>query len=258
MNPPAPALKRCRTRLLWPLLCLGTLAGCASSSTLERAADPRDPFEPLNRSVYAFNDGLDRAVVRPVARAYKDQVPEVMQQGISNLFSNAKYPVTLANNVLQAKPGAALNDLGRLLLNTTLGLGGLLDVATRAGLERYDEDFGQTLGYWGVPAGPYVVVPFLGPYTLRDGFGSLADDFAEPRGYLEDTSTRWSVWAVDKFERRVRLLDADAVLERTGDGYAFVRSAYLQRREFQVRDGNVPIEDPIDDTIDDPSTSPRD
>lgn len=234
-------------------LLLGTLTGCATTGSAERAGR-RDPFEPLNRGVYVFNDKLDRALVRPVARTYKNYTPELVQQGLSNLFSNAKYPVTLANNILQAKPRAAVNDLGRLLLNTTFGLGGLIDVATQAGLDRNDEDFGQTLGRWGVPPGPYVMVPFLGPYTMRDGFGSLADDFAEPRGYLQDTTTRWSVWTAEKFERRVRLLDADAVLDRTGDGYAFVRSAYLQRREFQVRDGNVPSDDDL--TLEDDSTTP--
>lgn len=248
-----PRLRSHRRAALTALLLLGTLTGCATTGSAQRA-DRRDPFEPLNRGVYVFNDKLDRALVRPVARAYKDHTPELVQQGLSNLFSNAKYPVTLANNILQAKPRAAANDLGRLLLNTTFGLGGLIDVATQAGLDRNDEDFGQTLGYWGVPPGPYVMVPFLGPYTMRDGFGSLADDFAEPRGYLQDTTTRWSVWAAEKFERRVRLLDADTVLDRTGDGYAFVRSAYLQRREFQVRDGNVPSDDGL--TLEDDSTTP--
>lgn len=228
-------------RLSW-LAPLALLAGCVTIPA--DRADARDPFEPLNRSVYAFNDGLDRALVRPVARGYKAHVPQPVQTGVSNFVSNAKYPVTLANNLLQGKPGAALNDLARLLLNSSIGLGGLFDVATRAGLERHDEDFGQTLGRWGVPSGPYVVVPFLGPYTVRDGIGSVADDFAEPRGYLADSTLRWSFWALDKFDRRVRLLDADALLERTGDGYAFVRSAYLQRREYQVKDGNVPLSDP--------------
>ena len=227
--------------LSW-LAPLALLAGCATVPA--DRADARDPLEPLNRGVYAFNDGLDRAVVRPVASTYKAYVPGLVQTGVSNFVSNAKYPVTMVNNLLQAKPGAALNDLARVLLNSSIGLGGLLDVATPAGLERYDEDFGQTLGRWGIPAGPYVMVPFLGPYTLRDGIGAVADDFAEPRGYLDDNTARWSFWALHKLERRVRLLDADGVLDRTGDGYAFVRSAYLQRREYQVKDGNVPLNDP--------------
>jgi phospholipid-binding lipoprotein MlaA len=122
-------------------------------------------------------------------------------------------------------------------------LGGLFDPATDVGLERHDEDFGQTFGTWGIGPGPYFVVPLFGPTTLRDGLGSIADDFAEPRSYLEDDSTRWGLWAGGNFEKRVRLLDTDGVLGRTGDAYAFVRSAYLQRRQFQVSDGNQPAED---------------
>ena len=218
-----------------------SLTGCATVPDASR--DRRDPLEPLNRSVYTFNDGIDKAVLRPVARGYKAVVPQPLQTGVSNFFSNAKYPVTLVNNLLQGKFTAALSDTARFTLNTTLGLGGLFDPASDVGLDVNDEDFGQTLGKWGVPPGPYLVVPFLGPYTLRDGFGSLADDFAEPRSYLEDDSTRWTLWAADKFERRVRLLEADAVLDRAGDPYTFVRSAYLQRREYLVRDGDVPAED---------------
>jgi len=228
-------------RLSVALLLLSALSACATTGT--RATDPRDPFEPINRVSYAVNDGLDRALVKPAAKVYKTVMPQFVQTGVSNVFSNAKYPVTLVNNALQGKFGAAANDAGRFLLNSTVGLGGLLDPATAAGLDRNDEDFGQTFGVWGIGTGPYFVIPLFGPTTLRDGFGSIADDFAEPRSYLKDSRTRWSLWAVDKFETRVRLLDADTVLERSGDPYAFVRSAYLQRREFQVRDGNMPAED---------------
>lgn len=223
-------------------LAVLALSGCASTQKIV-TPDPRDPFESLNRGTYAFNENLDRALVKPVAQTYDRVVPKPVKTGVSNFFSNAKYPVTLVNNVLQAKFADAANDVGRLLLNSTLGLGGLLDPATRIGLERNDEDFGQTLGKWGVPSGPYLMVPFLGPYTLRDGLGSVADDFAEPRGYVTDNVVRWSLWAGDKLDRRVRLLEADGVLERTGDPYAFIRSAYLQRREYQVKDGDVPPED---------------
>jgi phospholipid-binding lipoprotein MlaA len=223
------------------LALAASLTGCATVP--EASRDKRDPLETVNRSVYAFNDGLDKAVLRPAARGYKAVVPQPIQTGVSNFFANAKYPVTLVNNLLQGKFKATLSDTARFTLNTTLGLGGILDPATAAGLDVNDEDFGQTLGKWGVPPGPYLVLPLLGPYTLRDGIGSLADDFAEPRAYLEDDSTRWTLWAADKFERRVRLLEADAVLDRAGDPYSFVRSAYLQRREFLVRDGDVPAED---------------
>ena len=224
-----------------PVTALLVLAAAFSPPSL--AADPRDPFEPLNRASFALNDGLDRALLKPAAQAYRKVTPDLIEEGVSNLFSNAKYPVTLVNNALQGKFRAALGDTGRFLLNTTLGLGGLLDPATDIGLPRNDEDFGQTFGKWGIGAGPYFVVPLFGPTTLRDGVGSIADDFAEPRSYIERDRTRWTLWAAGNFERRVRLLDADALLSRAGDPYALVRSAYLQRREFQVRDGDVPTED---------------
>jgi len=235
------ALNHPFVRLSVALLSLSTLSACASTSM--RAADPRDPFEPINRVAYAVNNGLDRALIRPSAKVYRAVTPTFVQIGVTNVFSNAKYPVTLVNNALQGKFSAASSDTGRFLLNTTVGIGGLFDPATAAGLDRHDEDFGQTFGVWGIGAGPYFVVPLFGPTTLRDGLGSVADDIAEPRSHLEDDSTRWSLWMFDKFETRVRLLDADAVLDRSGDPYAFVRSAYLQRREYQVRDGNVPTED---------------
>ena len=232
------------------------LAGCATTST-PRTADPRDPLESLNRASYAFNDSVDKALVRPVARGYKKVVPVWTQTGVSNFFSNAKYPITLVNNLLQGKLKAAASDTGRFVLNTTFGLGGLLDPATLSGLARNDEDFGQTLGTWGVPPGPYLVVPILGPYSMRDGLARFADDFVEPSHYIEDDSTRWGFWLGDRFDRRVRLLEADAVLDRTGDPYAFVRSAYLQRREYLVRDGNVPVDENEfeDPALEDPEAS---
>jgi len=233
-------------RPLTPVVFLAMLLSMALANANEPQPDPRDPFEPLNRSVYRFNEGLDRALLKPVAVTYSNHMPIPVQRGVSNFFVNAKYPVTLVNNLLQGKIAHAASDLGRLLINSTLGLGGLLDPATPLGLERNDEDFGQTLGKWGVPPGPYIMMPLLGPYTLRDGLGSFVDDFAEPRGYIKPSSTRWSFWVTDKFDRRVRLLDTDSLIERTGDGYAFVRSAYLQRREYLVLDGEVPVED-LDD-----------
>lgn len=226
-----------------PSLTLVTLLALSACSTTTVRSDPRDPFESLNRVSYAFNEGLDQALLKPASQGYHKITPKFLQTGVSNVYSNAKYPVTLVNNALQGKFHAALSDTGRFVLNTTLGLGGLFDPATDVGLERHDEDFGQTFGTWGIGPGPYFVVPLFGPTTLRDGLGSIADDFAEPRSYLEDDSTRWGLWAGGNFEKRVRLLDTDGVLGRTGDTYAFVRSAYLQRRQFQVSDGNQPAED---------------
>lgn len=227
------------------LLWLLPLVGCAALPP-NTQKDPRDPFERTNRATFAFNEALDRRVAKPIAQGYRRVTPDAVETGVSNFFSNAAYPTVLVNNLLQGKLKDALNDTGRLLLNTTLGLGGLLDPASAAGLARNDEDFGQTLGRWGVPGGPYVMLPLLGPYTLRDGFGSLADEFTEPRQYLSDDSTRLSLWAAVQLEKRARLLDADALLAQAGDRYVLVRSAYLQRREYQVLDGDVPVEEPFD------------
>jgi phospholipid-binding lipoprotein MlaA len=227
-------------RHLW--LAVGVLALCGCATQTSVRPDPRDPLERINRTTFAFNDAIDRAVAKPVARGYRRITPDPVERSVSNFFSNAAYPTVLVNNLLQGKLADALSDTGRLLLNTTVGFGGLFDPASDIGLARNDEDFGQTLGRWGVRPGSYLVVPVLGPYTVRDGFGSLVDEFTEPRQYLEDDSTRWGLWAGKQLDKRARLLDADAVLDRAGDKYVLVRSAYLQRREYLVRDGDVPEE----------------
>ncbi len=228
-------------RPLWLAAGALLLGGCVTQSATR--PDPRDPLERVNRATFAFNEAVDRAVAKPVARGYRRITPDPVERSISNFFSNAAYPTVLVNNLLQGKFADALSDTGRLLLNTTVGLGGLFDPASNIGLVRHDEDFGQTLGRWGLRHGAYLMVPLLGPYTVRDGFGSLVDEFTEPRQYLEDDSSRWGLWVGKQLEKRARLLDADAVLDRAGDRYALVRSAYLQRREYLVRDGEVPEED---------------
>jgi phospholipid-binding lipoprotein MlaA len=236
-----------RAKRALPALTLALLAlsGCASAPPTK--PDARDPFERINRSTFAFNQSLDKAVIRPVLRGYRKITPRVVRTGISNFFANAEYPVVIVNDLLQGKFGPATNDAGRFLLNTTLGIGGLLDPASNAGLDRNNEDFGQTLGHWGVGPGPYVMMPFLGPYTLRDGFGGIADNFAEPRQYLDDRQTRWLLWGASQLNRRAGLTEAEAILDRSGDPYAFVRSAYLQRRQYLVTDGAGSDEPPVDE-----------
>jgi phospholipid-binding lipoprotein MlaA len=226
------------------VLSLFALSGCATAAP--RSPDPRDPFEQINRGTFAFNQSLDKAVVRPVLRGYRKVTPRVVRTGIANFFSNAQYPIVIFNDLLQGKLAPAANDTGRFLLNTTLGVGGLLDPATDAGLDRNNEDFGQTLGRWGVPPGPYVMLPFIGPYTLRDGIAGIADDLAEPRAYLR-SDLRWGLWAGGQLNRRAGLTEAEAILDRSGDPYAFVRSAYLQRRQYLVTDGAVSDEAPVDE-----------
>jgi len=246
---------RDRATLALPALLLGLLALAGCATTAPKNPDPRDPFERINRGTFAFNQSLDKAVIRPVLRGYRKITPRVVRTGISNFFTNAEYPVVLANNLLQGKLGPAANDTGRFLLNTTLGIGGLLDPASDAGLDRNNEDFGQTLGSWGVPPGPFLMLPVLGPYTVRDGLGGVVDNFAEPRQYIDDDTTRWALWAGGQLNRRAGFTEAEAILDRSGDPYAFVRSAYLQRRQYLVTDGAESDEPPVDEdpALEDPA-----
>lgn len=227
------------TGLLVATLC-AVLAGCA---TTRAAPSDSDPWERMNRGTFAFNDAIDRAVLKPVARAYRRYVPQFMRTGVTNFLSNLAYTTTLANNVLQLKLKDAASDTGRLLLNSTLGIGGLLDPATDAGLARNDEDFGQTLGRWGVPAGPYLVLPFLGPSTLRDAPSVYVDIQTDVRRHIANNSIGFAYAGLSIVDRRARLLPAEAAIEGAFDPYALIRNAYLDRREYLVRDGDVPEEE---------------
>jgi phospholipid-binding lipoprotein MlaA len=223
---------------LLPILVSCLLAGgCASLPSGK--PDARDPWERFNRASFKFNDALDRAVLRPTARAYVKVAPRAMRTGVSNFFSNLETVTTLINDALQGKVAAVGHDSARLLLNSTLGLGGLLDPASAAGLDKNDEDFGQTLGKWGVESGPYLMIPLLGPSTVRDLAGRIPDQFTDPSHYLEDDSTRYLITAVEVVDLRAGLLELDEQLSQSFDRYAFVRNAWLQRREFKVKDGDV-------------------
>jgi phospholipid-binding lipoprotein MlaA len=213
------------------------LTGCATLPS--GTPDPRDPWERFNRTSFKFNTALDRAVTRPVARAYVKVTPRFVQTGVSNALSNLNTVSTIINDTLQGKMRQAGRDSARFLLNSTLGLGGLFDPASAAGLENNDEDFGQTLGVWGMESGPYLMLPFLGPSTMRDALARFPDQYTYPVNYLEDDSTRYLIRAVDLVDLRASLLDLDAQIDRAYDPYAFVRNAWLQRREYQVKDGNV-------------------
>jgi phospholipid-binding lipoprotein MlaA len=213
------------------------LAGCATVPSGKR--DPRDPWEGFNRASYKFNDALDRAIAKPAAKGYKKVTPRVVRTGVSNFISNLGTITTVVNDVLQGKVKQAGHDSGRFLLNSTLGLAGLFDPASAAGLERNNEDFGQTLGKWGVKSGPYLMLPILGPSTVRDTFARIPDQFTYPVNYLQDDSTRYIIRGVDFLDLRAGLLDLDPQIEKSYDKYAFIRNAWLQRREFLVTDGNV-------------------
>jgi phospholipid-binding lipoprotein MlaA len=216
--------------------CLAWLSACASLPK-DSQRSPRDPWERMNRGTYKFNDAIDRAVVKPVAKGYVKVTPQPVRTGVTNFFDNLETPITMVNDLLQWQVKAFFNDTARLVLNTTLGIGGLFDPATRAGLDRNDRDFGQTLGVWGVKSGPYVVLPVLGPSDVRDAFGRGADTFANPRHYISNNWVAWGMWGVRGVDNRSRLLYADTIVQGAYDPYAFVRNAYLQHRDFKVSGG---------------------
>jgi len=215
------------------------LGGCATTDP--DFADPRDPIEGFNRAVYSFNDMLDRALIKPLAQGYNAVVPKPVNRGVTNFFNNIDDVTSAVNNLLQFKIGRALNDVGRVAVNTTVGIGGLFDVASNMDMPRYDEDFGQTLGTWGVASGPYIVLPLIGPTSGRDGIGLVVDWFTDPTNYIDDDTVRWSLRGLDLVDTRADLLNASRVVDQAAlDPYAFVRDAYLQKRQDQVYDGNPP------------------
>jgi phospholipid-binding lipoprotein MlaA len=220
------------------LLLVFTVAGCASLPADKR--DPRDRFERFNRSVFAFNQTLDKAVARPVAVAYRKITPRPVRNSVSNFMGNIGYPTVMVNDLLQGKLKPFAQDTGRFLVNSTLGIGGLFDPATRMGLGANDEDLGQTFGRWGMGQGPYLMLPLLGPATARDGIGRVGDSFTNLSTYIDDPYWRYGVTGLNLVNKREQLLDTDSVLNKSFDPYAFLRSAYLQRREYQVHDGDVP------------------
>lgn len=231
---------------LWALLALFVLmlSGCATGPN----ADPRDPLEPFNRGMYQFNDTVDRAVVKPVATVYRDVLPSPVRTGVTNFFANLQDAWSVVNNSLQLKGEAAGNSLVRFGVNTFLGLGGVLDIASEMQIERHTEDFGQTLGYWGVGAGPYLVLPLLGPSTVRDTAASPVNAYGNFVAGVDDTATRNTLTALGLLDRRARLLDATSILDQVAlDPYTFTRDAFLQRRQNDVYDGYPPDDaEPVD------------
>ncbi|UNK69206.1 VacJ family lipoprotein [Pseudomonas simiae] len=206
-------------------------------SPLCLANSDADPWEGVNRPIFAFNDVLDTYALKPLAQGYQLITPGVVQDGIHNVFNNLGEVKNVANDVLQVKFHSAGVDTSRFLLNSTIGLVGLIDVATPMGLQRSDEDFGQTLGYWGVNSGPYLVLPFLGPSTLRDAPAILPDAYANPVRYMGDVPTRNSLYGVGVIDGRAQYLASEKLM--TGDKYTFIRSAYLQNRAFKINGANV-------------------
>jgi phospholipid-binding lipoprotein MlaA len=221
------------------LLILITLLASGCSSV--QVADERDPWEGYNRAAYAFNDDFDRSILKPLATGYEKVVPAPVNNSISNFFSNLDDVVVLLNDILQLKFEQSLSDFSRLTFNTTFGLLGLFDVASHMDLPKHNEDFGQTLGRWGVGSGPYLVLPFLGPSTLRDGAALPVDWQIDPVFRIKDTETYWGTIGLKAVDTRAGLLRASRILDTAAlDPYIFLRDAYLQRRQNLVYDGNPP------------------
>jgi phospholipid-binding lipoprotein MlaA len=228
------------TMRVFTVMLVALLAGCA---TAPGRTTGDDRWESFNRGVYKFNDVVDRATLKPVAKGYKKITPHWMRVGIANFLSNLDYPATVLNQFLQGKPLLGLRDTGRFLLNSTLGVAGFLDVATAVGLEANDEDFGQTLAVWGVGSGPYLTLPFFGPSSLRDAPARIIDPFSDPLAYADiPWEALWAKRGLDAVHSRAELLPLDATLQRTYDPYAFIRDAWVQQREFAIFDGNPPPE----------------
>jgi phospholipid-binding lipoprotein MlaA len=226
------------------------VAGCATGPN----ANPKDPLEPMNRSISKFNDALDDNVLKPVATGYRDYTPQPVQTGVSNFFRNLADVFSTVNNGLQLKGRETAESLMRVVVNTTLGIYGIFDVATEIGLQRHPEDFGQTLGYWGVPEGPYVVLPLLGPSTVRDTSTlplEFSTDFVTQHDVVAERNVALAARIVDK--RATLLKTTDLLSEAAIDKYSFTRDSYLQYRRNQVFDGNPPEEDDLPDPSAEPS-----
>lgn len=236
---------------LLPIIAIlvGLFSGCASHPKgmgQDQYAHAVDPYESFNRTIFGFNDGVDTYLLKPVAQGYKFVMPDVAEKGVSNFFSNLLEVRNIVNAILQGKGEKAANSTGRFIFNSTIGLAGLFDVAGGLGMEKQDgEDFGQTLGAWGVESGSYIVLPFLGPSTLRDGVAIPVDMYLDPVNYHEQSSVRTGLTVLEVVDIRANLLEAEKLL--SGDKYVFMRDAYLQRREYLVKDGE--IEDTFGDEL---------
>jgi len=245
-----PVISRFNIKVIILALLVGLLAGCASTSGQRDPRDPRDPWEGFNRGAFKFNSGLDKVIVRPIAKAYHYVTPDLLEQGIENIVTNLSYPVTIVNLFLQGKFKDSGVALGRFVLNSTFGLGGLFDPATIEGIPRHNEDFGQTFAVWGWRDSPFLMLPFLGPSTLRDGLGIVPELYSDGVSIASNKFERYEPLAADVLTLRVNLFDLDDDLEAAADPYLLVRDAYLQSREFDIDDGEADLPD-YDDFLDD-------
>ena len=206
-----------------------------------------DPFEDINRLTFEINETLDKVIARPTANFYS-KFPTPIKKGVTNLFDNLEEINTSVNQVLQGKPLTALNDISRFVINSTIGIAGIFDVATAMGLKRHEEDFGQTLAVWGVPAGPYVMLPVLGPHTVRDLFGRPVSSFLSVTFHMTESDVNFGLNMIDALETRERLLEVESLL--SGDKYYFVRDSYIQYLDYEIKDG-INVQDDFADDMDD-------
>ncbi|MEX2123106.1 MAG: VacJ family lipoprotein [Woeseia sp.] len=253
-----PVTRLLRNPIYAVFLLSVSLGGCAGNSTKAgeegqtNVESSTDPWEQRNRGVFDFNRALDRVTLKPIAEGYDKVVPLFMRRGISNFYTNLRGPRNILNNFLQGKGTRGFSETGRFLVNSTIGVLGLVDVASAMGLDKHREDFGQTLAVWGVPDGPYVMIPFGGPQTLRDAFAYPIDILADPLWHYENDSVRYPLYALRFIEYRAGFLSAQKVLDESFDPYIRLREAYLQNRRFEVYDGDPPVDDDFyDDFYDD-------
>lgn len=242
----------CGKKIINPIMALCIICGltlAAGCATLDGPPNPDDPLERYNRAMFSFNETMDRTVLKPVAKGYDWIMPSILSKGVTNFFSNLDDIVVFANSLLQLKIEKAVSTSARIVWNTTIGLLGFIDVATHMDLPKYNEDFGQTLAFWGVDSGPYFVMPFLGPSTVRDGLSVPVDWILfDPVFQDKELKVTLSLLVVRYTDKRAGLLKAGDIIDATApDKYAFLRDAYLQRREYLIHDGNVPESEFEDD-----------
>lgn len=245
--PPLPL-----SRILLVLLLAG-LSACATTipaAPKEQRAE-YDPWEPMNRRVNAFNDNVDKVSLKPLAKAYEAVLPQPMRRGINNFSTNLLIPLSIVNNLLQGKLRNSLSETGRFLANSTWGIGGLVDVGADLGLDPKREDFGQTLATWGVPDGPYVVLPIIGPNTLRDALMFPLDYLADPVVHLDHDRTRMTIQGVRIVDFRAKLFTAESLIEDSFDRYLSIRESYLQNRQYLIYDGDPPVDEDFYDDFED-------
>jgi phospholipid-binding lipoprotein MlaA len=232
-------------RTLCPLLLVAMAAGGCASTPADEVVE-HDPWEPMNRGLYGFNQGVDKISFKPLAKGYVKIIPSPVRRSITNFSRNLSTPGSAINNFLQGKPAHGLQELSRFFVNSTIGIGGLFDIASRSGVEAHPEDFGQTAAVWGIPSGPFVMLPLFGPQTLRDAVTLPLNIAADPLRYYDDDTVRISLWLLRLVDLRARLLPLEGIVQDSADPYITMRESYLQNRAFEIYDGDPPVEEDED------------